>query len=107
VFGWCKHVGYRKVNEMPDYVYRVVPFAGRARPSVLGFPGNLPRIAGELESLINTQASEGWEFSGIGHVQAAMYDDKVLAQGGLILKGERLSEYPDLHFEAVVFRRPK
>ncbi len=77
---------------MPAYTYRVLPFMG-----VLKSGGSSREVSAQLESLINQQASDGWEFHQLSSVNIEVKPGCI---GGLL---GRDSDY--VRYDQAVFRR--
>ncbi len=74
------------------YQYRVVPFMGRMKGS-----GSANDVSKQLESVINTETRDGWEFLQLGSV------DIQVSPGCLAsLFGSKVSY---MSYDQVIFRR--
>lgn len=78
---------------MSAYVYRVVPFEGKIKGSQ-----SAGEVSGQLQSLINGIASEGWEL-------VTMADVGIEVSPGCIA-GLFGGEKSYLRFDQLIFRRP-
>lgn len=83
---------------MADYNYKCVPFIATIKQGFFS-TDNANTIASQLESIINTNAVDGWEFYGVYQVQTLV---KPGCLGALLGKSEVAIPY-----DVVTFRRPR